>query len=155
MGAHMRMHAAGGAVRAVRLAPPVLIASLTLSFALVGCGESEQAKAEKTVCEAKREIGSSVKSLQSLTIANASVSTVQSDVKTIKEGLKKIQGAQGQLSSTRKAQVEKANSELSAQLTSLTHELSSLTLPEALTQVTTAAEKLAASYKQAFTPIEC
>ena len=101
-----------------RLLPPVLIASLTLSLALAGCGESEQAKAEKTVCEGKQQIASSVQSLQSLTIANASVSTVQNDVKSLSEGLKKIQGAQGKLSSTRKEQVEKANTKFSAQLTS-------------------------------------
>ncbi|MGH2854914.1 MAG: hypothetical protein ACRDLF_12075 [Solirubrobacteraceae bacterium] len=149
------MHARHGAMRATRLLPPVLVASLTLSFVLAGCGETEQAKAEKTVCEAKQEIGASVQSLQSLTISNASVSTVQNDVKAISEGLKKIQGAQDQLSSTRRAQVEKANAELSAELNSLSHELTTLTLPEALTKVTGAAEKLAASYKQAFAPIEC
>jgi uncharacterized alpha-E superfamily protein len=90
-----------------------------------------------------------------MTLATASASTVQSDVKSIEEGLKKIKGAEGQLSSAHREAAEKANAQLSAELTSISHELSSLTLPQALTKVTSAAEKLAASYKQAFAPIEC
>jgi DNA repair ATPase RecN len=127
---------------------------LSLAFA-VGCGESEQAKAEKMVCEAKTKIASSVQSLQSLTIANASVSTVQSDVKAIEEALTEIQGAAGKLSGARKEQVEKANAALSEELTRLMHELTSLTLPQAQAQITAAANKLATSYKQALAPIEC
>ncbi len=127
---------------------------LPLVFA-VGCGESEQAKAEKTVCEAKTKIAANVQSLESLTIANASVSTVQSDIKSIEEELKQIQGAQSKLSGARKEQVEKANAVLSEELTTLTHELTSLTLPQAQAQITSAANKLAASYKQALAPVEC
>jgi hypothetical protein len=134
---------------------PALIASLMLSFVLAACGESGQAKAEKTVCAAKQEIASSVQSLQSLTIANASVSTVQKDAESIGEGLKQLHRAEGQLSGTRKTQVEKANTELSTQLSSFTHELTSLTLPEAQAQVTSAVDKLVASYKNAFAPIQC
>ncbi len=127
---------------------------LPLAFA-TGCGESAQAKAEKTVCEGKQEIGASVKSLQSMTLATASTSTVQSDIKGIEAGLRKVKEAQGQLSSSRREAAEKANAQLSAELSSIAHELTSLTLPQALTSVVTAGEKLAASYKQAFTPVAC
>jgi hypothetical protein len=153
---HATMRASHRRMCAKRLAPSALTASLMLSLVLaVGCGESEQAKAEKTVCEAKTEISSSVQSLQHLTIANASVSTVQNDVKSIGEALKKMQGAQGTLSGARREQVEKANAELSAELTSLSHELTSLTLPEAQAKIATAGDKLAATYKQAFTSVKC
>jgi hypothetical protein len=129
---------------------------LLLAFALVaGCGESEQAKAEKTVCEAKTKIASNVQSLQSLTVANASLSAVKSDVKSIGEELTKIQGVESKLSGARREQVEKANATLSEELTSLTHELTSLTLPQAQAQITAATNKLATSYKQALAPIEC
>ena len=107
------------------------------------------------MCEGKKEIGTSVDSLKSMTLATASASTVQNDIKGIEAGLQKVKGAQGQLSSTRKEEVEKANAQMSAELSSISHELTSLTLPQALTKVPTAGEKLAASYKQAFTPIEC
>jgi hypothetical protein len=132
----------------------VIACLLPLAFA-AGCGQSEQAKAETTVCEAKTKIASSVQSLKNLTVANASLSGVQSDVKSIGEELAKIQEAAGKLSGTHKQQVEKANATLSEELTSFRHELTSLTLPQAKAQITAAANKLATSYKQALAPIEC
>jgi hypothetical protein len=127
---------------------------LPLAFA-TGCGESAQAKAEKTVCEGKKEIGTSVDSLKSMTLTTASASTVQNDIKGIEAGLRKVKGAQGQLSSSRREAAEKANAQMSAELSSISHELSSLSLPGALTKVLSVGEKLAASYKTAFAPVEC
>ncbi len=127
---------------------------LPLAFA-TGCGESAQAKAEKTVCEGKKEVSTSVDSLTSMTLADASTSTVQNDIKGIEAGLQKVKGAQGQLSGSRKEAAEKATAQMSAELSSISHELTSLSLPAALTKVLTVGEKLVASYKQAFTPVEC
>lgn len=127
---------------------------LPLAFA-TGCGESAQAKAEKTVCEGKKEIGTSVDSLKSMTLTTASASTVQNDIKGIDAGLQKVKGAEGQLSSSRREAAEKANAQMSAELSSISHELTSLSLPAALTKVLTVGEKLATSYKQAFAPVEC
>ncbi len=127
---------------------------LPLAFA-TGCGESAQAKAEKTVCEGKKEIGTSVDSLQSMTITDASASTVQDDIKGIEAGLQKVKESEGQLSSSRREAAEKANAQMSSELSSISQELTSLSLPSALTKVLTVGEKLAASYKQAFTPVEC
>jgi hypothetical protein len=138
----------------VRSSLALLGVLVPLAFAS-GCGESAQAKAEKTVCEGKQEIGASVKSLQSMTLANASANTVKSDIKSIEAGLQKVKEAQGQLSGSRREAAEKANAQLSAELSSIAHELTILTLPQALTSVVTAGEKLAASYKQAFTPVAC
>jgi hypothetical protein len=132
-----------------------VVVCLLLPLVLAGCGESQQAKAEKTVCEAKTKIAASVRSLEGLTAANASVSTVQSDVKAIGESLKQIQEQQDELSGARREQVEKANAALSQELKAMTHELSSLTLPQAQAQITAAVNRLVASYKQALTPIEC
>jgi hypothetical protein len=134
----------------------VAVLALTLPLALVGgCGESEQAKAEKTVCEGKKEINGAVSSLTSMTFATASASTVQNDIKSIESGLTKIKGAEGKLNGKHREEVEKADAQLSAELTAIAHELTTLTLPQALTKVTTAAEKLAASYKHTFASIEC
>ena len=80
---------------AVRYRVAFLGVLLPLAFAS-GCGESAQAKAEKTVCEGKKEIGTSVQSLQSMTLTTASVSTVQNDIKGIEAGLQKVKGAQSQ-----------------------------------------------------------
>lgn len=120
-----------------------------------GCGESAQAKAEKTVCEGKQEISTSVNSLKSMTLTTASASTVQNDIKGIEAGLQKVKGAQGQLSNSRREAAEKANAQLSAEVSTIAHELTSLTLPQALTSVVTAGEKLAASYQTAFAPVKC
>jgi len=132
---------------------------LLLPFAFfAGCGESEaekQAKAEKTVCEAKHQIATSVQSLQGLTLTTATTSSVQDDVKSIEAGLKKIKEAEGQLSSSRRAAVEKANDQLSAELQTIGQELSTLTLPGALTKLTGVAERLAAGYREAFAPVSC
>jgi uncharacterized phage infection (PIP) family protein YhgE len=134
----------------------VALLALLLPLALAtGCGESAQAKAEKTVCEGKKEINDGVSSLTSVTLATASASTVQNDIKSIESGLTKVKSAQGQLSGKRKEEVEKANAQLSAEVSAIAHELTSLTLPQAVTKVTAAAEKLATSYKQTFAPIEC
>jgi hypothetical protein len=134
----------------------VALLGLLLPLLLVtGCGESAQAKAEKTVCEGKKEISDSVNSLTSMTLATASADTVKSDLKSIEAGLGKIKGAEDQLSGPHKEAVEKANAQLSAELSAIAHELTSLSLPQALTQVTTSAEKLAASYKHTFASIEC
>ncbi len=127
---------------------------LPLAFA-TGCGESAQAKAEKTVCQGKQEISTSVDSLKSMTLTDASASTVQNDIKGIEAGLQKVKGAQGQLSGARREAAEKATAQMSAELSSISHELTSLSLPQALTKVLTVGEKLAASYKQAFAPVEC
>jgi hypothetical protein len=131
------------------------VVSLVLTMTLAACGESGQAKAEKTMCEGRSEVESSVKSLQGLTVENASLSTVKNDLASAEAGLKKMHDATGELNSARKEQVEKANGELSSELSSFTHELTSLTLPQAKAQLTTSVEKLAAGYKSALSSIEC
>jgi hypothetical protein len=134
----------------------VTLAALLLPLSLAsGCGESAQAKAEKTVCAGKQEVANGVHSLQSTTLATANASAVQNDIKSIESGLSKIKGAQGQLTATRRAAVEKANAELSAQLSAIEHELATLSLPQALTKLTAAGEKLASSYRQAFAAVPC
>jgi hypothetical protein len=132
--------------------------TLLACFALLGlggCGESEQAKAEKTVCSAKANIASSVQSLQSTTLQTLNVSKVQSEINSIDEELQKIKQAEGQLNATRKAEVEKANQAFSAQLSSLANELTSLSLASAGAQLKAAASKLATSYQQAFASVKC
>jgi hypothetical protein len=141
-------------MRLGRTAGTVGLACLAL-LAFGGCGESEQAKAEKTVCGAKANITSNVQSLQALTPQTISASKVQSSLSAITDELQKIKQAEGQLTSTRKGQVEKANSEFAASLSTLTHELTSLNLANLQAQLTAAVSKLAAGYRQAFTPVQC
>jgi hypothetical protein len=141
-------------MRSCRSCTALLVLLLPLALA-GGCGESEQAKAEKTVCEGKREINDGVNSLKSVTLATVSASGVQSDIKSIEAGLSKVKSAEEKLSGKRKEEVEKANAQLSSELSTIAHELTTLSLPQALTKLLASAEKLATSYKQTFAAIEC
>ena len=139
-----------------RAAVPVAFMLAALAFGLIACGgESEQAKAEKSVCEAKTAISSSVQSLQNLTPQNVTVATVQGDISTISENLKKLKQAGEKLSGPRKEEVEKANAMLSSELSALTGELATLTPANITSTLTAAVEKLATSYRQALAPIQC
>lgn len=138
----------------MRIVAVLVLLSFAPAFA-TGCGESAQAKAEKTVCSAKTKIAADVQSLKTLPPALTSLETAKQDVKSIGEELKKITDAQGALSGARREQVEKANATLSAELSSLTHELANLTQPQALARVTGAMDKLASSYQQALAPVQC
>ncbi|HEY3828666.1 MAG TPA: hypothetical protein VGL57_05670 [Solirubrobacteraceae bacterium] len=144
-----------GTTRSIWMTPTALLVCLLGPLALAGCGESEQAKAEKTVCEAKTNISTSVQSLQQLTIQTASLTAVESDVNSISSSLGQMRQAQSKLSGARKEQVQQATETFSAALSGLAHELKSLTLTSAKSQLTAAADKLIASYKQALAPIAC
>lgn len=132
-----------------------ILAALALFALIGGCGETEQAKAEDTVCEGKKEIGDGVNGLQSMTLENATASAVQNDVKSIESGLSKIKSAEGKLKGEHREAVERATAQLSSELSTIGDELTNLTLPQALTKVTTAAEKLARSYEQTFASLRC
>lgn len=138
--------------------PAIALASLVAALASgpAACGgESEQAKAEKSVCEAKTAISTSVRSLQHLTPQTVTAATVQSDVNTISESLKKLKQAEEKLSGPRKQEIAKANETLSAELNALAGELTTLTPANIASKLTASVEKLATSYKQALAPIQC
>jgi ABC-type transporter MlaC component len=122
---------------------------------LVGCGESEQAKAEKSVCEAKTKIAASVQSLQSETVQTVTLTGVESNLSTITENLGKIRQAQSKLSGTRKEQVQKANEAFAAELSALTREFTNLSATQVKAQLTSSIEKLATSYRQVLAPVKC
>lgn len=144
-----------GTTRSIWGTPTALLICLLSPLALASCGESEQAKAEKSVCEARATISTSVQSLQQLTLQTASLAAVESDVKSISSSLEQMREAQSKLRGTRKEQVQQATETFSTELSTLAHELKSLTLPNAKSQLTAAADKLLTSYKQALAPIAC
>jgi hypothetical protein len=138
--------------------PTVRAAALTcgvLFTLLAGCGESEQAKAEKSVCEAKTKIAASVQSLQSETTQTVTLSGVESNLSTITENLGKIRQAESKLSGAKKEQVQKANEAFAAELSVLTREFTNLSATQVKSQLTSSIEKLAASYRQVFAPVKC
>jgi hypothetical protein len=139
-----------------RLATRSAAVTCALFLALVaGCGESEQAKAEKTVCDAKTKISTSVQSLQKETAQTITLSGIEDNLSTITESLQQIRQAQDKLSGARKEQVQKATAAFTSELGALTREVTNLSATQAKTQLTTAVEKLATSYRQALAPVQC
>jgi TolA-binding protein len=131
------------------------IACVLAVLALGGCGESSQAKAETTLCEGKTEVLASVEDLARQTKQTVSISSLEGDLDKIKGGIEKITSAQSDLTGARKAQAEKATSELSDELDKLAQELKSISLSQIKPQLTASFEKLVNGYEQALTPIEC
>ena len=136
-----------------RLALIVVAVSGLLPLA---CGESDEDKAKSQVCDARADIGKQVDDLAGLTISTASADQIQENLKAIDADLQDMADAQGDLSSDRKQQVETATQAFGAQVkTTAQQVVSGLAAGDAKAQVQSALDDLAASYKQALSPIDC
>ena len=80
-----------------------------LVFALGGCGESDEEKAQNTVCDARDDINKQVDELAGLTPATVTTDAVTQNLDAIKNDLNDISDAQGDLSSDRRSEAEAAN----------------------------------------------
>jgi hypothetical protein len=119
-------------------------------------GESAQEKASTKVCDARADIRKQVDELRGLTLTTATVDGVTANLKTIRTDLGKIADAQGSLNDDRKKQVQSANQEFRAQMTSLAASVGkSLSLTDAESQLRTALTQLSDSYKQTLGRIDC
>ena len=127
----------------------MILVLVAAALAVAACGESEADKAQSTVCDARADIQKQVDELRGLTLATATVDGVTSNLDAIKSDLGKIKGAQGDLSSDRRKQVQDANQAFESQLSSIVESLGqNLSLSEAGTQIKDAATKLANTYQQ-------
>jgi hypothetical protein len=127
-----------------------------LAFALGGCGESDEEKAQKTVCNARDDIAQQVNELKAVTPATVTGDDVTQNLDQIKTDLKNIEAAQGDLSSDRRSEAEAATKEFTSSVQQTASELgSSLSASNAKEQVVTALDQLAASYQKAFAPLNC
>jgi predicted phage tail protein len=127
-----------------------------LALGLGACGESDEEKAQNTVCSAKADIGEQVDELKAVTPATVTGDDVTQNLDEIKTDLKNIEAAQGDLSSDRRSEAEAANKEFSSSVQGIASELgSSLSAVDAKAQVVTALNQLAASYQKAFAPLNC
>ena len=133
-----------------------LIGVAIAGFLPVACGESDEDKATSQVCDARADIQQQVDELSELTITTASVDQVQQNLKAIRDNLKDIADAQGDLAPDRKQQVETATKEFGTQVTTTAQQMvSGLAAGDAKAQVQSALDDLAASYKEALSPIDC
>ena len=131
-------------------------AVVALAFALGACGESSEEKAQTTVCDAKADIGKQVDELKSLTPATVTSDAVKQSLDAIKNDLSDISGAQSELSSDRRSEVEAANKAFASSVQGIASEaLRSLSAADAKTALVTALQQLAASYQDTFAPVDC
>jgi hypothetical protein len=132
------------------------LAVVMLALALGACGESDEEKAQNTVCNAKTDIGEEVDELKSVTPATFTADDVKQNLDAIQVDLKNISAAQGELSSDRRSEAEAATKEFSSSVQGIASELgSSLSASDAKAQLVTALQQLQASYQKAFAPLNC
>ena len=133
-----------------------VLAVVMLVFALGACGESDEEKAQNTVCNAKADIGEQVDELKGLTAATVTSDGVTQNLDAIKADLKDISDAQSDLSSDRRSEAEAAAKAFTSSVEEIGSQLgSSLSAADAKAQVVTALNQLAASYQKAFAPLNC
>jgi methyl-accepting chemotaxis protein len=136
---------------------PVL-AALLGSVALLGaCGESEQEKAQNSVCDARDDIQKHVDDLAGLTITSASIDQVTNHLKAIRDDLKKIADERDELSDDQRKDVEQAAQRFESELRSAAGDVVSGTASgeEAGKRAGAALDELANSFKQAYGPLDC
>jgi hypothetical protein len=131
-------------------------AVVALALALGACGDSSEEKAQTTVCDARADIGKQVDELKSLTPATVTSDAVKQSLDAIKNDLSDISGAQSELSSDRRSEVEAANKAFASSVQGIASEaLRSLSAADAKTALVTALQQLEASYKDTFAPVDC
>ena len=132
------------------------LAVVTLVFALGACGESDEEKAENTVCDAKADIAKQVDELKGLTPATVTSDGVTQNLDAIKTDLKDISDAGSDLSSGRRSEAEAATKTFTSSVEEIAGQLgSSLSAADAKAQIVTALDQLSASYQKAFAPLTC
>jgi hypothetical protein len=133
-----------------------VLAVVMLVCALGACGESDEEKAQNTVCDARDDINKQVDELASLTPATVTTDAVTQNLDAIKNDLNDISDAQADLSSDRRSEAEAANKAFTTSVQGIASQLStSLSAADAKAQVATALNQLAASYEKAFAPLNC
>jgi trans-2-enoyl-CoA reductase len=142
-----------------------VLAVTMLSVAFGACGDSSEdnaakqspaEKAQATVCAATADIGKQVDELKSLTGATVTKDAVTQGVDAIKSDLKSISGAQSDLSSDRRSEVQAANEQFASSVKEIASQvLRSLSVSDAKTALSTAFEQLATSYEQTLAPLDC
>jgi hypothetical protein len=133
-----------------------LLAVVMLAFAVGACGESAADKAKTTVCDARADIGKQVSALKGLTPSTVTKDAVTQPLNAIKNDLKDISGAQSDLSSDRRSEVEAATKTFTSDFKRIAGELgASLSASDAKAGVASALQQLEASYQKTFARLKC
>jgi len=133
-----------------------VVAAVALALVVGACGESSEEKAQSTVCDSRDDMTKQVNDLKALTPATVTTDAVTQSLDAIKNDLKDISGAQSELSSDRRSDVESANKAFASSIQSIASQLgTSLSASDAKAQLVTALQQLAMSYEQTFARIDC
>ena len=133
-----------------------VLAVVMLVFALGACGESDEEKAQNTVCDARDDIGKQVDELKSLTPATVTTDAVRQSLDAIRNDLKEISGAQSDLSSDRRSEVEAANKAFASSIEGIAGQIGTpLSASDAKAGLVTALQQLGTSYEETFAPLKC
>ena len=132
----------------------VLVGSAAL---LVACGESEEDKAQSSVCDARADIEKRVDDLAGLTITTASIEQVTNNLEAIRDDLKKIADEQGELEPERRQEVEEAGKRFRSQLETTVRDLvaGEASGEEAGASLGSALDELAKVFSEAYAPVDC
>jgi hypothetical protein len=132
------------------------LAVVMLALALGACGESDEEKAQNTVCDAKDDIAKQVDQLASLTPPTVTTDAVTQNLDAIKTDLEDISDAQSDLSSDRRNEVEAANKAFASSVQGIASEVGrSLSASDAKAKLVTALQQLEASYQKSFARLSC
>jgi uncharacterized coiled-coil DUF342 family protein len=137
----------------MRLFPLMLI---LMAFAAAGCGESKSDKAMAQVCSARDDITKQVDDLKNMTISTATKSQVSDSLQAIGNDLQKIGDARKDLAQADREQVDKANQAFATSVRQTFADVGTKTsLQDAATQLKTAFQNLADSYRNTFGQLNC
>jgi hypothetical protein len=130
----------------------VLVAALT-----VACGESDEEKAQDSVCDARADIEKRVDDLAALTITTASIEQVTDNLTAIRDDLQKIADERGELAPEQRDAVDQAADNFSSELQATAKDVASgaASGEEAGARVGAALDNLAKSFREAYGPVDC
>ena len=134
----------------------LLVAGLLLIAAIaVGCGESDEEKAQAKVCDARADLKKQVDELAALTPTTATADGVKENLNAIENDLTQMKDAQGDLSDDRKQEVESATEEFGSEVESIASGLQSDLSISGAEAMRDAGQQLKSSYQEAFAQIDC
>jgi chromosome segregation ATPase len=129
-----------------------LLAALPLA-----CGQSDEEKAQNSVCEVRADIEKRVDDLAALTITTASIDDVTSNLRAIREDLEKIAAERDDLTPDQRQEVEQAAKRFRSELEAAAKDIVSgaASGEQAGARVGSALDELAKSFRKAYGPVDC
>ena len=134
------------------IAALLAVSALTLG----ACGTSKEDKALSQVCDARADIGKQADALTSMSMADITRGKAGDALRAVRDDLKTIADAQGDLSGSRKSEVEAANQKFKQQIQTIGAQLAAGgAMDDAATQAKSSLTQLATTYKDTYGRVDC